>query len=88
MWVIRVVTPRREGKCHWGGPRCSEGWGGRTGEDLGGPPHGHGHEGADVTCLSSHPVGCGGQRGGSSPRLAGCLPVLWPSLPGAAREIL
>lgn len=58
------------------------------GEDLDRPPHGRGHEGADVTLISSHPLCCGEQRGGSSPWLAVCLPVLWPSLPGAAREIL
>lgn len=59
-----------------------EEWGGRLGEALDRAPHGRGHEGADVTCVSSHP------SSGEQPGLAACLPGLWPSLPGAAREIL
>lgn len=49
-------------------------------------PHGCGHEGADLTCVSRHPSSGGAE--GQLPALAACLPGLWPSLPGAAREIL
>lgn len=56
------------------------------GEALDRAPHGRGHEGADVTCVNSHPSSVGAE--GEQPGLAACLPGLWPSLPGAAREIL
>lgn len=56
------------------------------GEALDGAPHGRGHEGADVTGASSRPSSGGAE--GQQPGLAAWLPGLWPSLPGAAREIL
>lgn len=83
VWVIFVVNAvrSRENATRAAPDAASSGAGGRR------PPSAVGMRGQMCRRAAATRVPWGAGRG-SSPWLAARLPVLWPSLPGAAREIL
>lgn len=83
VWVIFVVNAvrSRENATRAAPDAASSGAGGRR------PPSALGMRGQLCRRAAATRVPWGAGRG-SSPWLAARLPVLWPSLPGAAREIL